>query len=719
MSIECNNTTPIASKGSAALTLTSAALNDILDVATLVDLSDPLDSLNRASVMNITNALANIAEQTDLSAYATLNARVAIGAPSYTEIADFLLSNNSNVAEIEQAIVDYNTGLLGGSSTILTNSPNISVNTAGISSTSNIDLSSSSSTTSSTATGGAPGDALSNLNNNSAGSSNNNSATSFDTGSGNSTVIGSSSDSSSASNNNALNNDGLSSSSSNNALNSNASNNDGSSSSSSSNNNASNSNASNNNGLSSNSNVASNFNTGSGNSTVIGSSNASSDFDSSFGSQSRTDTSGLTQIEKAALLSGGLTALVPAVVTRVFNDLDFHLDVNVGNSISSGLCNQFNSTLGKLSTAMLVVNAGKNSVTDIVNLTEKDTKKLVESIVQVGILKTLLGLLESIIDKLLAKVKQSMNSAVGAGTSAVASLGSAAKSLQKKLGRMARDIEAFTSATNLADLKTAIEAFIAKAASSFERLTPENIALLMFRLCQFTESLQSIMMAPAVKMNKLANQVETEVKALTSLEKTNTKEAVKYGAIRVSNDDKKVKKDSIIAQSKSIKPSERNVVYITSREPTESEISLVRDISESGLGQNITFSSSVISDEGWQDIDTSVWYKLLRLQEQTRYSYVVKQAATKRTNNKSSLGGTSKNAHNSGYAIDINVSSDMRDDTIVAASRAGFTGIGVYDTHIHLDNGNRRSWSKSTTTDDLTILFDAHNVDGFRKKRSI
>ena len=715
MSIECNNTTPIASKGSAALTLTSAALNDILDVATLVDLSDPLDSLNRASVMNITNALANIAEQTDLSAYATLNARVAIGAPSYTEIADFLLSNNSNVAEIEQAIVDYNTGLLGGSSTILTNSPNISVNTAGISSTSNIDLSSSSSTTSSTATGGAPGDALSNLNNNSAASSNNNSANNFDTGSGNSTVIGSSSDSSSASsNNNALNNDGLSSSSSNNALNSNASNNDGSSSSSSSN-----SNASNNNGLSSNSNVASNFNTGSGNSTVIGSSNASSDFDSSFGSQSRTDTSGLTQIEKAALLSGGLTALVPAVVTRLFNDLDFHLDVNVGNSISSGLCNQFNSTLGKLSTAMLVVNAGKNSVTDIVNLTEKDTKKLVESIVQVGILKTLLGLLESIIDKLLAKVKQSMNSAVGAGTSAVASLGSAAKSLQKKLGRMARDIEAFTSATNLADLKTAIEAFIAKAASSFERLTPENIALLMFRLCQFTESLQSIMMAPAVKMNKLANQVETEVKALTSLEKTNTKEAVKYGAIRVSNDDKKVKKDSIIAQSKSIKPSERNVVYITSREPTESEISLVRDISESGLGQNITFSSSVISDEGWQDIDTSVWYKLLRLQEQTRYSYVVKQAATKRTNNKSSLGGTSKNAHNSGYAIDINVSSDMRDDTIVAASRAGFTGIGVYDTHIHLDNGNRRSWSKSTTTDDLTILFDAHNVDGFRKKRSI
>ena len=703
MSIECNNTTPIASKGSAALTLTSAALNDILDVATLVDLSDPLDSLNRASVMNITNALANIAEQTDLSAYATLNARVAIGAPSYTEIADFLLSNNSNVAEIEQAIVDYNTGLLGGSSTILTNSPNISVNTAGISSTANIDLSSSSSTTSSTATGGAPGDALSNLNNNSAASaasSNNNSANNFNTGSGNSTVIGSSSDSSSTSSNNASNNNG---SSSNNALNNNASNN----------------NASNNNGLSSNSNVASNFNTGSGNSTVIGSSNASSDFDSSFGSQSRTDTSGLTQIEKAALLAGGLTAFVPAVVTRLFNDLDFHLDVNVGNSISSGLCNQFNSTLGKLSAAMLLVNAGKNSVTDIVNLTEKDTKKLVESIVQVGILKTLLGLLESIVDKLLTKVKQTMNSAVSAGTSAVTALGSAAKSLQKKLGRMARDIEAFTSATNLADLKTAIEAFIAKAASSFERLTPENIALLMYRLCQFTESLQSIMMAPAVKMNKLANQVETEVKALTSLEKTNTKEAVKYGAIRVSNDDKKVKKDSIIAQSKSIKPSERNVVYITSREPTESEISLVRDISESGLGQNITFSSSVISDEGWQDIDTSVWYKLLRLQEQTRYSYVVKQAATKRTNNKSSLGGTSKNAHNSGYAIDINVSSDMRDDTIVAASRAGFTGIGVYDTHIHLDNGNRRSWSKSTTTDDLTILFDAHNVDGFRKKRSI
>ena len=147
------------------------------------------------------------------------------------------------------------------------------------------------------------------------------------------------------------------------------------------------------------------------------------------------------------------------------------------------------------------------------------------------------------------------------------------------------------------------------------------------------------------------------------------------------------------------------------------------EVSAKVLGQNITFSSSVISDQGWQDIDASVWYKLLRIQEQTGSSYVVKQAATKRKNSASSLGGTNKTAHNSGYAIDINVSSDIRDDTIAAASRAGFTGIGVYESHLHLDNGNRRAWQSNAndTIEDYetSILFDIHNIDGFRKKRSI
>lgn len=659
MSIECNNTTPIASKASASLTLTSDDLNNILDVATLVDLSNPLDSLNRASVMNITNALANITQQTDLSEYPTLNARLESGTPTYTEIADFLLSTNTNIADIEETIVDYNTGLLGGSSTVLTNSPNISVTTAGVTNSldtgnniindSGISTADSSNTSSSTPSGGATGDGLSSASANSASNISNNESTSS-------------------------------------------------------------------------SNVASNFDTGSGNSTVIGS-DGFSDFGPGFGSQVTTDTSGLTQIERAALLTGGVTALVPALITRLFNDLDFYYDVNIGGTISSGLCKQFNSTLGDLSKAMLIVNAGKNVVTDIINVTEKDAKKLADAIKQQGLLRTLLDLLKSIVDKLIAKVKQLMNAAVTAGTSAVESLGSAAKSIQKKISRMARDIEEFTSDTNLADIKKAVEAFIAKAASSFERLTPENIALLMFRLCQFTESLQAVMMAPAIKMNKMANQVESELKALTSVQKTNVKEAVKYGAIRVSEEDKKAKKDSVIKLSKNIKPSERNVNYVTSQEPTKEEIALVSSISESGLGQNITFSSSVISDQGWQDIDASVWYKLLRIQEQTGSSYVVKQAATKRKNSASALGGTSKTAHDSGYAIDINVSSDIRDDTIVAASRAGFTGIGVYESHLHLDNGNRRAWQSNATDTvedfETSILFDIHNIDGFRKKRSI
>ena len=733
MSIECNNTTPLASKTSAsALTLTSAALNDILDIATLVDLSDPLDNVNRASVTNITNALANITNQTDLSAYPSLKDRNDQGAPTYTEIADFLTSTNTNVEDLETALIDYNTTLVGGSSTNLVTSPNYIVDssltnsqnlnlsdttasTSGLlsganSSNTNIDSSSSSSTTSSTATGGAPGDALSNLNNNSAASSNNNSANNFDTGSGNSTVIGSSSDSSSTSSNNSSNGTNSSNTSS------------GSNSNNSSNGSTSNS---------------AFINTGSGNSTVLGqNSNTStlSTFDSNIGSagggSSALSFAGLGQVELAAL-AGGLNTFIPAVITKVFNDLDFYYVNNLGVSISSKLCGQFNDVMRNINSSQLIVNAGQNIVNDIVNLTEKDIKKRIESITQQLTLKTLLEQLNTIIEQLINRVKTLLIQSSSKAISVVEDLGSSAKSMQKRLARLSSNIQDFASDPNIEKIKNIVESVIATLASSFERLTPENIALLMFRLCQYVESLQSIMMAPAVKLNKIAGSVETELKALTSISKTNTKQAVKYGGIRVDSKERQSKRDEIIKTSTSVKPSQRDVDYVTRIDPSKEEINAVRDISESGLGQYITFSDQVIADDGWKNIDTSVWYALLRLSDQTQESYVVKQGTKKKSSSKAGLGAVSKTAHNSGYAIDINVSESTRDDTIVAASRAGFTCIGVYKTYLHLDLGTRRSWvagdvNASTSEEfigrDRTAIrdmLDTHDVDGFRKSRYI
>jgi hypothetical protein len=47
----------------------------------------------------------------------------------------------------------------------------------------------------------------------------------------------------------------------------------------------------------------------------------------------------------------------------------------------------------------------------------------------------------------------------------------------------------------------------------------------------------------------------------------------------------------------------------------------------------------------------------------------------------------------SGYAIDIRVNNAAdRESVFLAAQRAGFTGIGIYEPFMHLDCGRRRMW---------------------------
>ena len=64
MSIECDNTTPIAGK-SGALTPDSSQFDSIVDLSTLMDSDNPLDRVDRESVIAITNlSLIHISEPT-------------------------------------------------------------------------------------------------------------------------------------------------------------------------------------------------------------------------------------------------------------------------------------------------------------------------------------------------------------------------------------------------------------------------------------------------------------------------------------------------------------------------------------------------------------------------------------------------------------------------------------------------------------------------------
>lgn len=632
MSIECQNTAPLASGNNGAiLKETSDALqNAILDLSSLVpDDTDPLANLDRESIVDATNALNNILNGlTDetLGQYPSIQDKLSGDKGIQpTDIAQFALDTSTNIKELRDSLVAFNEGRANSSGTDLTTTVGAALDTTG----------------------------------------------KIDTGSGNTSVIGDA-------NLSTISTGGAG---------------------------------------------AGTDTTGTTDTTPSTSSASFADGDDRANRIDRTFTSTADatdrRIDALAVLVNSRQAL-PVIITNLLGDLDFNFAQNFGQKLTSSVCGAYNDVLKELTKAFAVVKTGQAVINNVENLLEKDLKKLAESIKQKGVLETLMDLLKTVIESTVNAAKKTAMAAVGSVLVVLKGMESAASAIMKKINKIMRNINDYMKDASVQKIIADMEKVLATLASSFERLTPENIANLMFRLCQMAQNLQAILMAPALRLNKVANSMASEAAALKSQNAVNVKEAVKYGAIRVSEDVRQSKKNSAYSKFKSVKPSNRETDYVVRSKPTTEEMTIINSVSESGLGSSITFSSAVIDSEGWKDVNDNVYAKLLRIASQTGHSYEVKTGFVERKKN-DNMGAIAMNSHNSGYAIDIVITEGNRDDTVVAASRAGFTGIGIYTGHLHLDLGARRGWQKGFSGADLTInqlLLDEHSVDGFKKKRS-
>ena len=632
MSIECQNTAPLASGNNGAiLKETSDALqNAILDLSSLVpDDTDPLANLDRESIVDATNALNNILNGLNdetLGQYPSIQDKLSDDKGIQpTDIAQFALDTSTNIKELRDSLVAFNEGRANSSGTDLTTTVGAALDTTG----------------------------------------------KIDTGSGNTSVIGDA-------NLSTISTGGAG---------------------------------------------AGTDTTGTTDTTPSTSSASFADGDDRANRIDRTFTSTADatdrRIDALAVLVNSRQAL-PVIITNLLGDLDFNFAQNFGQKLTSSVCGAYNDVLKDLTKAFAVVKTGQAVINNVENLLEKDLKKLAESIKQKGVLETLMDLLKTVIESTVNAAKKTAMAAVGSVLVVLKGMESAASAIMKKINKIMRNINDYMKDASVQKIIADMEKVLATLASSFERLTPENIANLMFRLCQMAQNLQAILMAPALRLNKVANSMASEAAALKSQNAVNVKEAVKYGAIRVSEDVRQSKKNSAYSKFKSVKPSNRETDYVVRSKPTTEEMTIINSVSESGLGSSITFSSAVIDSEGWKDVNDNVYAKLLRIASQTGHSYEVKTGFVERKKN-DNMGAIAMNSHNSGYAIDIVITEGNRDDTVVAASRAGFTGIGIYTGHLHLDLGARRGWQKGFSGADLTInqlLLDEHSVDGFKKKRS-
>ena len=425
---------------------------------------------------------------------------------------------------------------------------------------------------------------------------------------------------------------------------------------------------------------------------------------------------------------GSLATAIPVLIYDLLKDLDFHFAINLGQNLTAKACGAYNDVLADLTKAFALVKTGKVLLSEVVDVAQflNDPKALLEAIKQRASLEAIVATLESVVKGVVEQAKKVVMAAAGSVLIVLKGLESAAGPVIKKMKRMINDVNTFMEDPSIEKLTKGIEAVVADLASQFEKLTPENVANMMFRLCQQAQDLQGQLMAPAMELNRFANTIGGQAQAVLSRSASEMKNAVSYGAIRISKEDKDTKKKEVTAKFNSnVRPDNEEADFVTSHYPTESEMNDLLNASENGIGSHIKFDSAVINYEngdGWKKVHNNVWLKMLRLTEQTKKTYTIKRGYEKAQESPLFPKKKIPTWYSMGSAIDIDVNASNRKETIIAASRAGFGGIRVFPSYIQLHNGRRSYYVDESIGEEekayLTELLSKHDIDGFRIKRS-
>jgi len=441
--------------------------------------------------------------------------------------------------------------------------------------------------------------------------------------------------------------------------------------------------------------------------------------------------------------------VVPVPVDSYLTDLDYHLNKNLGQSISSGMCGAFANVFGQLTALFILIDTASELMDDIKNLLEKDPLKKIKAMTLQETLKKIKDLVLEIIDKVVEQLLKQIEKAVTATVGALTDIKGTGQKAFKKIQDAAEEIKELFSEEGIKDFKKRVEAFLAKTSAQFERLTIENVALLMFRFCQLTEVIQGLLKSPVEGLKALSSAIVAEHAVLRALSLRETQKAVRAGAIRLDPQERQAAKDKAAETVNASAPTLKEVVaddtiqsnYITSDELSQVEIKTISDNrTEAGVPGKFTYASQVINQNdyegkelkgaGYKKIDPVVLGKLLRICEQTGQSYVINSGYRSPVKN-SKVGGAKLSQHMTGKAIDVQVKGSYEDraEFVVAASRAGFTGVGVYASFIHLDIRDYRvSWvgGERNTPSDYPVPdsqlskwvahVDKHDKDLFRTK---
>jgi len=240
-------------------------------------------------------------------------------------------------------------------------------------------------------------------------------------------------------------------------------------------------------------------------------------------------------IEYSATVNNGYDIIQPNDFStdykNTLDQLEFYYVGNLANSISGGFCGVFGNVFGKLLGILGAIEAGLDLIANLLSIDLTFLFKLAKLKLSIEALKKkLLAIVDKLKETFLNQIKNIVKQFENIANDIVNTVESIKETIRKRIN----DVKSFFEDGSIDGIKEKIEEFIQKSIDQFEELTPENIALLLFRFCQFAELIQGFMKGPIDGIQRLAVAVTVEKEILDSLSLRETEKAVEAGAVRLS-----------------------------------------------------------------------------------------------------------------------------------------------------------------------------------------
>lgn len=441
----------------------------------------------------------------------------------------------------------------------------------------------------------------------------------------------------------------------------------------------------------------------------------------------------------------------PSGIKALLSQLEFYYAVNLANSISGGFCSAFPNVFGKIAALVSLIQLGQSILDKLKGFDLKYLIKKIKEKLKIEVLKKMLtDIVDKVKDAILKQVEGIVSQFKGFVNDLKAGAEKIAQSIQKKIN----SVKSFLQDFSLDKLKDKIKGFIDKSIGQFEELTPDAIALLLFRFCQFSELIQGFMKSPVDGLKAMVAGIAAQEAILKSVGLEETNKAVEAGAVRITPDARRNARDNLRAAVNARSSSRDDLFnvkvgdkltpeqirraalgsppaspdpeyWVTNTEATPEQRDAIANLSDNGLGSFATFNSGVtamhtgngngftptdcVAGDGWRQVRNKVWHGVMRVSKRVGYAVNVNSAyRSPDYNYKLSLrqSGVAKNSmHKTGLALDINMrgkSDDQVRNFIRVASQEGFVGMKVYFSrgavnfiHIDMRDGSNVTWGNS------------------------